>query len=285
MKIRFAGVTRSGALAALLLAALPAWPQAPEEKPKPEPKKDAAAEVRNPREVQRIFELRHADPRELQNLLAVFPVRMFFNQHFKTVSVSGSPEVLAAVEETIKRFDHPPRTPPPPPPAKNVELTVHLLLGQEQGPAETIPAALQPVVAQLTGLFPYKSYRLAETMVVRSRDGAEGHVSGVLRGTGEGSPQAPYRFSYKRAIVGHVEKERQIRLDNLELVVDVPSAEPAFQAAGKAKEPAIFPVTYKHVVLKTDIDAREGQKVVVGKATLDGAGQALILVVTARVVD
>ena len=37
--------------------------------------------------------------------------------------------------------------------------------------------------------------------------------------------------------------------------------------------------------ITTDIDVREGQKVVVGKANIDNSDNALILILTAKVVD
>jgi hypothetical protein len=37
--------------------------------------------------------------------------------------------------------------------------------------------------------------------------------------------------------------------------------------------------------VKTNIDIREGQKVVVGKANIDGSNAALILVVTVKIVE
>ncbi|HVN83075.1 MAG TPA: hypothetical protein VMW38_29095 [Terriglobia bacterium] len=43
--------------------------------------------------------------------------------------------------------------------------------------------------------------------------------------------------------------------------------------------------TYIDTGINTDLDVREGQKVVVGKATVDNSNNALFLVLTARVVD
>jgi hypothetical protein len=104
--------------------------------------------------------------------------------------------------------------------------------------------------------------------------------------------QAPYSFSFRRATIREGEKgglsaaalvsERQIRLDDLDLGVDVPHAMNVF---GGAPQDGNNPFEYKRVGLKTDIDVREGQKVVVGKATLDATGQALVLVVTAKVIE
>jgi hypothetical protein len=305
-------------LVTTLAFAAPCWPQSADEKAKAAQKAeqakaeqakaeqekadqkraDEARRVDEGNRVRRVFQLKHVDPLELLPMLHVFPVEKHANQRFKTISVSGSREMVAAVEETIRRFDVPASSQPVPL-ARNVDLTVHLLIGEEQPSTEAPPAALKPVVDQLTTLFPYKGYRLAETLVMRTRDGTEGHLSGMIRlakPRPEHDPrpswrQAPYSFSFRRATIREGEKaglsaaapapERQIRLDHLELGVDVPHAVAIFGAPEDGKTP----FEYKRVGLKTDIDVREGQKVVVGKATLDGTGQALILVVTAKVIE
>jgi hypothetical protein len=41
----------------------------------------------------------------------------------------------------------------------------------------------------------------------------------------------------------------------------------------------------QHAVINTSIDAKEGQKVVVGKANIDNADSALILILTAKVIE
>ncbi len=42
---------------------------------------------------------------------------------------------------------------------------------------------------------------------------------------------------------------------------------------------------YQEVGINTDLDVREGQKVVVGKTNMDSSDRALIVVVTAKVVE
>jgi len=48
-------------------------------------------------------------------------------------------------------------------------------------------------------------------------------------------------------------------------------------------EPTIH--QYIDTGIATDVDIREGQKVVVGKANMDGSDRASIVVLTAKVVD
>ena len=64
--------------------------------------------------------------------------------------------------------------------------------------------------------------------------------------------------------------------------IDVPVRTTQIEKSGAEKEVSI---PWTAVSLETDIDVKEGQKVVVGKANLGNAGGSLILVVTAKVMD
>ncbi|PYV91061.1 MAG: hypothetical protein DMG05_08330 [Acidobacteria bacterium] len=68
-----------------------------------------------------------------------------------------------------------------------------------------------------------------------------------------------------------------IRIDNLRLRVDVP--------VKRATPSGPAEISGVDTGINTNIDVREGQKVVVGKATIDGSNNALFLVLTAKVID
>ena len=58
------------------------------------------------RPVQKIFNVKFADVDKLAETLRLFgPV--FSNRELKVITVSGSPELVAAVEDAIKRFERP----------------------------------------------------------------------------------------------------------------------------------------------------------------------------------
>ena len=257
-------------LPALALWALPAW--AEEEKEQAATKAEEAQQAPqggDRRQIQRVFQLKYIDPQSLSDILGVFPIGRFAHRSLRTLSVSGSPDVIAAVEEAVKRFDV------PPPVTRNIDLTVHLLGAQQQaGPAEEVPPALQGVVGQLKGLFPYRGYRLMETFAMRTRDGHGGRISGIIPSSASVPHKTSYSFSIKSTTVSGEENDRKVRIDGLDLRVDVPFAVPP----GPSYQ-------YRSVGLKTDIDIREGQKVVVGKATVGESTDALILVLTAEILD
>jgi len=65
-----------------------------------------------------------------------------------------------------------------------------------------------------------------------------------------------------------------LRLNNFSLNLQI---HPGLDKDGKDK--------YQHVSVATNIDMKEGQKIVVGKANIDDSENALIVVLTAKVVD
>ena len=86
---------------------------------------------------------------------------------------------------------------------------------------------------------------------------------------------ATYHFSFRSASITSDDKDKIIRIDSLRMVVTVPTK---MSNVGRTSDS-------RQTVINTNIDVREGQKVVVGKATINGSNDALFLVLTAKVVD
>jgi hypothetical protein len=80
-----------------------------------------------------------------------------------------------------------------------------------------------------------------------------------------------YKFEFRRLRVdGHV-----VRFDELNLVVNVPEG---LDAKGELR--------WSGAQIVTDVDVPEGKQVVIGKTSgIEGADSALILVISAKVVD
>jgi hypothetical protein len=219
-------------------------------------------------QIQKVFEIKHADVDRLAGVLSLFG-GVNANRELRVIGVSASSRIMPAIEETIRRLDVPPPTP------KNIELTAYLLMGDEQeGSSSATPADLEGVIKQLRATFAYKSFNILDTLVVRSRDKKDGEVRGVARFSPDESTPAHYKFTYASASIVSDEKGRSIRVDRLRLNASVPV---------KPKGSSVFQVV--DTGFATDVDIREGQKVVVGKATVDGTTNALILVITAKIVD
>jgi hypothetical protein len=221
-----------------------------------------AQEQLSPRVMRKIVEVKYADPDRVANAVRIFGVNANADQTLHVVAISGSAESVTAAEDAIKKLDVAPIT---------VEMTVYLVNGvggPKAGSTDEVPAELASTVKQLHSLFPYKSYRLTDSLVLRAREGRQAGSSGVIPGT-----NSEYHFNTQRTTVS-AGTPRVIHVDNMRLDVSTPR--------GTDKDGK---VNYRSVGISTDIDAAEGQKIVVGKSNFNGSDDALILVVTAKVVQ
>jgi hypothetical protein len=121
-------------------------------------------------------------------------------------------------------------------PPKNIALAVYLLTGADAPGPTPLPKELQEMEKQLIANTSYKAYHLADTQVIRTRPGQPADSSGVL-------PLSQVRF--RAGWINSDEKGRVISLDGLH-------------------------VQLKSLAVSEDIDLRENQLVVIGKANPDG---------------
>lgn len=217
----------------------------------------------------RLFEIKHADVRAVAQVLQVFNVQMQRDDRLRAITVNASSEALRAIEEMIKRID----VPQP----GNVETTIYLLAGAEQGPAGEMPADLSPVITQLRAISAYKSFRLMDTMVVRGRPAQRLTVSGIVpvKISANDRVDAQTHVMIGGIDVTSDEKGRTIRISSLNVSMQIPTGRMTEKGGPE----------YSRAGVETDIDIREGQKVVVGKSNMAGTNQSLILVLSARVTD
>jgi hypothetical protein len=184
--------------------------------------------------------------------------------------LSGPKETVAAFEEIVKQLDVPPIV------KKDVETTVYMIIASAQS-ASTTPLTpdLDPVVKQLKNIFNYKGFRLLESFVLRSRDGEHGDTNGFLPPLENLPPghKISYQFQYNKVSIDGSDTTRVAHFDHLKLGMRVPIAD-------------VGGVTSVDASISTDVDVPEGKKVVVGKTSaLEGSDGALILVISAKVVD
>jgi hypothetical protein len=188
--------------------------------------------------------------------------------------LSGNKDTVAGFEEMIKQLDVPPAV------KKNIETTVYMIVASSQaGSVTPMPAELDPVVRQLKGVFTYKGYRVLDSFVLRSRDGEAGDTSGFVPPLPETNVPASnkiiYQFRYHRVTADGGDGGRVVRFDALKLAMKVPVV-----VDGKGA------INYLDLGIATDVDVPEGKKVVVGKTSaVEGSDGALILVISAKVVD
>jgi hypothetical protein len=219
--------------------------------------------------VSRVLMMKYINPERAIPVLCVLAgkqVRWQADSQMKLIVMSGPGELVKALEEAIQKLDV------PPPVEKNVELTFHLLLGTAQAESISVPPDLGGVATQLRSVFGFKSVRVLETSVLRGREGRQLEAKGLVPTSSKLAETAPYGISVKSVAVNAGEKGAAIRLDGLRFNAQFPIGTPSA-------------IQFQPVGISTDLDVREGQKVVVGKASIDGASQSIFLVVTAKVVD
>lgn len=214
----------------------------------------------------RIFEVKYRDPNSLLNALYQLGSgfkgsAMSANTEFRTITVRDFPENIATVEEALKRLDVPGA------PRPNIELHMHVLIASNASSTTTeAPADLKDVLTQLRGTLNYRTYELAASIVQRLTETPRG-----LQGTGvaeipSGNPGTPNASAVYEYFINNVSL-----LQNATGAASVQIAEFTFVTLDKER-----------AKVQTALNLRDGEKVVVGTATL--RNRALVIVLTAKLI-
>ena len=215
----------------------------------------------------KVFEVKNRDPRSLWDALRVLGsgfkgATMSVSDEFKTLTVRDFPENIAAIEEALKRMD----TPQP-----DIELRLHVLLASNvEGVVNQYPTDLGDVIKQMQAMLNYKSYSNIATVAQRVKPGSRniginGNAEVAAKIIEREQPQlANYGFrAQSLSMTADASGGYSARLTDVEFKLSLPG--PGGQAD-----------------IRTDITLRNGEKVVVGTATLGNKG--LILVISAKVI-
>ena len=228
---------------------------------------------RNPAErdlKSKIFEVKYRDAGRLAEVLRGLGSRVASvsaNSEFKTITVRDYPENLVIMEEALKRLDTPVA------PRPNIELHMHVLIasntsGNTSDSTAQVPAELRDVLIQLRETLSYRKYELATSVVQRLTTEMSRGVAG--KGTLEISSESPNApsilmpYSYDISSVSlkqNATGEPTVQINDFRFgaVTDKDRAE-----------------------VETALNLRDGEKVVVGTATL--RNRALVIVLTAKLV-
>jgi hypothetical protein len=211
-----------------------------------------------PDRVQKVIQLKYADANSVAGILGIFTLDIRLDNNMKIIALSGPADRVSAAEAAIKQLDIAP---------KNVELAVYFVTGSDkENPAgNAVPHDLEPVITQLKTAFAFKNYRLLDVLSIRARTGSGADTSGVL-GT-QTTPQTT-QFGIRSVTIGD---DGTIRIERLHAAVRIP-----INLGGKTE--------YTNTGVDQNVDIKEGQKVVVGRTSLEGPDKALFLVLTAKVV-
>jgi hypothetical protein len=254
-------------IVAFLALAIPARSQEKEPAEKtPTQEQAPSGKAAREEQVRKVIQLKYGNAGRIADLLNLFGASLRWDHQMKVLTVVGPASAVAAVEEAIKKLDV------PPPLVKDVDLTAYFVLATRQ-PMQVadLPAELDEVITQLKRVLNYKSFQLLNTAFLRARDGEGASVSGVAR---VDTAEVDFRLHFERADIIPEGKVRTVKISGLDFVAERP--------AGNVT--ALVPKTTS-AGIHTSIDIAEGQKVVVGRTTLDFPDNALILVLTAKVID
>lgn len=215
--------------------------------------------------VRKVIPLQYALPNAVKSLFSAQDSKspspwgiIKVDDRMKVLTVAGTASQVEDVEEAVKKIDVPPV------PSKNVEITAYILLAKRQrSEADDYPAALNEVVTELKKVLNYQGFRLMSSAIIRAQDGEPGSVMGAAD-----TSVPPDNFELRFGRLTVVTREKQtVHLDNLNFVI--------LTATDRRGLAAIM----------TDINMTEGQKVVVGKTAFGSPDNALVLVLTAKVMD
>jgi hypothetical protein len=150
------------------------------------------------------------------------------------------------------------------------------------------------VTRQLQSIFPYKSYQVLTSMLLRSREDTRAINSGVMKSLSSAeaaqaqvSRPSTYTVGYDRASVSNESGKPSIHIRNFRFGTKIPVINEMLGSKdSKGSIPyATTQVSQVDVSIMTDIDIRDGQKVVVGKANVENGDSAIFVVVGARLVE
>ena len=231
-----------------LLLAVAAFAAQDGKKAEPQPKKDA---------VQRLFILKYADPSQLRSLFGVFEANVRESPDLHAITVEASPTAMHAIEDAIQKLDVPSAMP------KNVEMTAYLLVATDaNATGPQVPAALDSVVTQLRNTFPFKNYSLLDVINFQTRTGQQVGTSSTGSYVAGTNNTTSVSVTLSMNSVTLAADGSTLRLNRLQVGVTPPGS--------------------RALSIQTDLDMKEGQKVVVGRLGLS-QDQALFVVMTGRI--
>ena len=193
----------------------------------------------------KMFSVKNDIPASTLRALCIFRVEVVPQSTLRVVQIRAPKEIMPEVEDALKRLDVPPAI------TKNVELTAYVLVNGDSTDARDrllpLPSTLQPVVNQLKGLVPDGMWSLGDTVVARGTDGQYLRVQGSTDFMA--TPQ-----------IREIGSTLNVHLGNL--VVNTRGAS-----------------------FNTTIDVPVGTQTVVGKSTSGSSPRAIVLVLTAKILN
>ncbi len=212
-----------------------------------------------------IHRLEHVDATKLTPTLGMLGVRYSAQPETNSLILTGDPDAVGAASSVVKALDQPPA------PKPELEIVATILdARRDTGSSRELPKHVEKAAERLGDLFGYRSYQVLDTVFLRISDGQRGGAEG---GYVLDDGRLTYGLGFRARIVeGSSDNEpRSIRFSNLEFHARDPSSP---RDEGRLS-----------VALRTNVEIREGQTAIVGKATPVGSKAALVLVMNVSIDD
>ena len=224
----------------------------------------------------KMIKLEHINPSSVYDLFRRLPGNLQTDSELGLMVVYGPPSTLEFVEEAVKQLDVP-SVRPAQSKNRNVEITAWLVgAGRAGDSGSDVAPLLRPVIGQLRERFPYQAYQLLETVSLRlrSRSQERSSISGLIPDLAvEGGGVASYEFMVRLNAIQTTSSGHTISVNEVTLAAEIPVRMPTGS------------VTYREILIQTQMDLPAGKTVVVGKAGVQGVVDGIFLVLQANVVD
>jgi len=226
----------------------------------------------------KIFEIKNGDPNSIATIINPLGsgfkgARIIPSRNPNLITVRDFPENIATIEEAIKRLDVTPPQKPPQPTAErqpNLEMRLFLLIASnKEGASNQYPDELKDVLKQLQSTLNYKNYYLLTPIVQRVYAPAGARGDGVVT---VGAPLYPrdinarYEYSIRRFWT-QADDMKNFLLDDFQ-----------FKIYGYRPDDVLF----GNAGISNQVTLRDGEKVVLGTASL--LDKSLVLVLSVKIV-
>lgn len=229
------------------------------------PSNPATTRAPEPGSTAKLIHIRYGDASKIQQMLQVIPVYAKSDPDLRLIIATGKKEALATAEQIIQELD----TPAASLKHRDIELTATVIAGSNaELHLDEIPNPdLAPVLKQLRAVFPYKQYAVFSSTMLRTAQSNFAQTTGLGPNifTAGDARLITYTIAEDRATATqgsdggnriHLQKfDFQLRSEDLRLSTE------------------------------SDLDLREGQKVIVGHTNIGNRGIALFVVLSARLAD
>ena len=170
--------------------------------------------------------------------------------------------------------------------AAGLEVQLHILVASKtaDGEGEKLPASLDAVVKQLKTTFAFKHYRLATTLLNRVKNGGRLSLKWVGSPLLEQSAATTATPGFNEFNIMGIKLEKDdagrdvVQMSNFYFGARIPIQLPSVASTGVS----VPTLQYEQTGITTDISMREGEQTIVGTLNVGPAGDALIVVVTAK---